>query len=173
MALTRRLTHIDTYDEQGALPRPEIVMLDEADRTGPPSLNLGAQMSETTDVSIYQRIGGAVVIDRVVESFYGHMSALPRAKAIRAMHAPDLGQVKVVLKKYLSEWTGGPALYSPAKGHPRLRQRHMGFAIDNDARDAWMDCMDRALAEHVADAEARVQLRDNMKKLADWMRNTE
>lgn len=124
-------------------------------------------------MSIYERIGGAVTIDRVVESFYRAMDELPQAQTIRAMHADNLAGVKVVLKKYLSEWTGGPALYSPVKGHPRMRQRHMGFPIDNAARDAWMACMDQALAEHVSDPEARDTLRDNMKKLADWMRNTE
>ncbi|MCW2274787.1 globin [Rhodoblastus acidophilus] len=124
-------------------------------------------------MSIYERIGGAVTIDRVVESFYRAMDELPQARTIRAMHADNLVGVKVVLKRYLSEWTGGPALYSPVKGPPRMRQRHLGFAIDNAARDAWMACMDQALAEHITDAEARESLRDNMKKLADWMRNTE
>jgi hemoglobin len=130
-------------------------------------------MSETANATIYERMGGALIVDRVVESFYGHMDTMPRAKTIRDMHASDLAHVKTVLKKYLSEWTGGPVLYSPEKGHPRLRQRHMGFAVDNSARDAWMDCMDKALNEHVADASVRAELRDNMKKLADWMRNTE
>ena len=124
-------------------------------------------------MSMFERIGGAVTIDRVVESFYRAMDTAPQAKTIRVMHADNLAGVKVVLKKYLSEWTGGPALYSPVKGHPRMRQRHLGFAIDNAARDAWMACMDRALEEHIADTEAREALRDNMKKLADWMRNTE
>jgi hemoglobin len=130
-------------------------------------------MSEPATTTIYERIGGAVVIDRVVESFYAAMDTMPQAKTIRDMHADNLGGVKTVLKKYLSEWTGGPVLYSPEKGHPRMRQRHMGFPIDNAARDAWMACMDRALAEHIADADAREALRDNMKKLADWMRNKE
>jgi hemoglobin len=70
---------------------------------------------------------------------------LPEATIIRAMHAPDLGPVKSVLKRYLSEWTGGPKLYSPEKGHPRLRQRHMGFSIGNAERDAWLLCMRGAM----------------------------
>ena len=129
-------------------------------------------MTETATTSIYDRIGGALAIDRVVESFYAHMDELPEAKVIRAMHHADLTPLKQVLKRYLSEWTGGPVLYSPEKGHPRLRQRHMGFPIDDSARDAWMLCMDKALAEHIADVAARDELRGNMKKLADWMRNT-
>jgi hemoglobin len=120
---------------------------------------------------MFDRIGGAVAIDRLVESFYGHMDSLPGTKKIRAMHEADLGPLKSVLKRYLSEWTGGPKLYSPEKGHPRLRQRHMGFPIGNAERDAWMACMGLALAEHVKDEASRAELSENMRKLADWMRN--
>jgi hemoglobin len=129
-------------------------------------------MSEVVaEVSMFERVGGAVTIDRLVEAFYERMDSLPEAKTIRAMHAPDLGAVKNVLKRYLSEWTGGPKLYSPEKGHPRLRQRHMGFAIGNAERDAWLLCMRGALAETVADDNARQELDAALTKLADWMRN--
>jgi len=123
------------------------------------------------DLSMFERIGGAVVIDRLVEAFYRRMDTLPEATTVRAMHAPDLGQVKSVLKRYLSEWTGGPKLYSPEKGHPRLRQRHMGFSIGNAERDAWLLCMRGAMEETIADGIARQELDVALTKLADWMRN--
>jgi hemoglobin len=129
-------------------------------------------MSEVdAEISMFERIGGAVVIDRLVEAFYRRMDALPEARTIRAMHAPDLGPVKTVLKRYLTEWTGGPKLYSPEKGHPRLRHRHMGFAIGNSERDAWLLCMRGALEETIADVRARGELDGALTKLADWMRN--
>ena len=121
--------------------------------------------------SMFERIGGAVIVDRLVESFYRRMDELPEAKTIRTMHGDDLGPIKSVLKRYLSEWTGGPKLYSPEKGHPRLRQRHMGFSIGNEERDAWLLCMRGALADTVADLAARQDLDDALTKLADWMRN--
>lgn len=124
-----------------------------------------------TEVSMFERIGGAAVIDRLVDSFYLRMDTLPEAEVIRAMHAPDLAEVRNVLKRYLTEWTGGPKLYSPEKGHPRLRQRHMGFKIGNAERDAWLLCMRGALEETVADDAARSELYVSMAKLADWMRN--
>jgi hemoglobin len=129
-------------------------------------------MSEVvTEISMFERVGGAVTIDRLVEAFYSRMDALPEASIIRAMHAANLGPVKNVLKRYLSEWTGGPKLYSPEKGHPRLRQRHIGFVIGNAERDAWLLCMRGALAETVADDRARQELDAALTKLADWMRN--
>jgi hemoglobin len=129
-------------------------------------------MSEVeAEISMFERVGGAVTIDRLVEAFYKRMDALSEARTIRAMHAPDLGPVRNVLKRYLSEWTGGPKLYSPEKGHPRLRQRHMGFKIGNAERDAWLLCMRGALAETIADGGARQELDAALTKLADWMRN--
>ncbi|MGO9392151.1 group II truncated hemoglobin [Rhodoblastus sp.] len=125
----------------------------------------------TTEIAMFDRIGGALAIDRLVEAFYGYMDSFPQAKKIRDMHDVDLGPVKKVLKRYLSEWTGGPKLYSPEKGHPRLRQRHMGFPIGNAERDAWLLCMRQALGETIADPAARAELDANMTKLADWMRN--
>lgn len=122
-------------------------------------------------VSMFERIGGAHTIDRLVESFYQRMDTLAEARGIRDMHDLDLEPLKRVFKRYLTEWLGGPDLYSSERGHPRLRQRHMGFPIGNAARDAWMLCMDGALAETVADEDARQNIRESMLKLADWMRN--
>jgi hemoglobin len=121
--------------------------------------------------SMFERIGGSATIDRLVDRFYERMDTLPEAQIIRAMHANDLGQIRDVLKRYLTEWTGGPRLYSVEKGHPRLRQRHIGFAIGDAERDAWMLCMRGALEETVTDAVARQDLERALSGLADWMRN--
>lgn len=126
-----------------------------------------------TAVSMFERIGGAPTIERLVESFYTRMDTLPEARVIRAMHAPDLEPVKEVLRRYLGEWMGGPKLYSAERGHPRLRQRHMGFAIGNAERDAWLLCMRGALEETVSDIEAREEIYGLLARLADWMRNQE
>lgn len=120
---------------------------------------------------LFERIGGGAAIDRLVEAFYDRMDILPEARGIRAMHADDLGGAKRILKQYLVEWCGGPKLYSQERGHPRLRQRHMGFEIGAEERDAWLLCMREALAVCVVDPEARGELYEAMARLADWMRN--
>lgn len=122
-------------------------------------------------LSMFERIGGSATIDRLVDRFYERMDTLPEAQTIRAMHAADLGLIRDVLKRYLTEWTGGPKLYSVAKGHPRLRQRHLGFAIGDAERNAWMACMRGALEETVTDTAARQDLERALSGLADWMRN--
>jgi hemoglobin len=123
------------------------------------------------EISMFERVGGTVTIDRLVETFYGRMDVLPEAQVIRAMHQADLGPTKNLLKRYLCEWMGGPKLYSAEKGHPRLRQRHMGFKIGEQERDAWLLCMSGALEETVADVRARHEIYATLAKLADWMRN--
>ena len=121
--------------------------------------------------SIFDRIGGSATIDRLVDRFYDNMDTLPEARTIRAMHDDDLGLIRDVLKRYLTEGTGGPKLYTPEKGHPRLRQRHIGFPIGDAERDAWMLCMRGALEETVSDGPARADLDKALSGLADWMRN--
>lgn len=129
-------------------------------------------MSESDAMpSMYDRIGGAVVIDRLVEDFYQRMDSLPEARGIRALHAVDLGDTSRDLKRYLTEWTGGPKLYTPEKGHPRMRQRHMHVSIGSAERDAWLLCMAGALEQTITDAAAREEIYGLLAKLADWMRN--
>lgn len=116
-------------------------------------------------------IGGALALERLVDRFYHYMDTEAEAAKIRAMHAADLSLVKGVLLRYLIEWTGGPALYSVERGHPRLRRRHQPFAIGEAERDAWMLCMRKALADVVADVVLRSQLEEAFFKVADFMRN--
>jgi hemoglobin len=128
-------------------------------------------MHSTDVTTMFERIGGSATIDALVDRFYDRMDTLPEAQIIRAMHADDLGLIRNVLKRYLIEWTGGPRLYSVEKGHPRLRQRHIGFAIGDAERNAWMVCMRGALEETVVDTIARQDLDRALSGLADWMRN--
>ncbi len=130
-------------------------------------------MTTLNVLTMYERIGGQETVDRLVESFYGRMDSLAEAKDIRAMHEPDLAPMKAVLKLYLGEWLGGPALYSAVKGHPRLRQRHLHLAIGEAERDAWLLCMRGAIDDTIADAGARQEIYVPIEKLANWMRNTE
>jgi hemoglobin len=122
-------------------------------------------------VTNFERIGGQAVVDRLVDAFYRRMDLLPDASGIRMMHQPDLTSTAEVLKRYLGEWLGGPALYSAERGHPRLRMRHFRLSIGPAERDAWMLCMSGALEETVADAALRQTLHDAFLKLADWVRN--
>jgi hemoglobin len=119
----------------------------------------------------FDRVGGAAAVSRLVEAFYQRMDILQEARGIRGLHPADLSGTKAVLRDYLGEWLGGPALYSQSRGHPRLRMRHARVAIGPAERDAWMLCMDGALDEVIGDAALRDILHGAFLKLADWVRN--
>lgn len=70
----------------------------------------------------FAQLGGVAVIEQLVERFYALMDSLPEAAGIRAMHGPNLAPVKEVLVRYLTEWTGGPQVYSAERGHPPAPQ---------------------------------------------------
>ena len=39
---------------------------------------------------------------------------------------------------FLEQFWGGPGTYSEQRGHPRLRQRHVPFKVNPEARDRWL-----------------------------------
>jgi hemoglobin len=121
--------------------------------------------------ALFHLIGGQVTVDAMVDRFYDRMDRLPEARGIRALHAPDLGPIREVLKKYFGEWLGGPKRYSSERGHPMLRARHLPFPIGIAERDAWLLCMNGALDETIADEQVREHIRVAITRLADWMRN--
>lgn len=124
-----------------------------------------------TELSHYQRIGGAEKVRELVTRFYRLMDALPEAYGIRKMHAADLQGANDKLFKFLSGWMGGPQLFVAEYGHPMLRRRHLPFVIGDAERDQWMLCMNQALTEVVQDDALRGELSEAFGKVADHMRN--
>lgn len=119
----------------------------------------------------YERLGGEETVRALVERFYTLMDTLPEAAPIRSMHARDLRASREKLFMFLSGWLGGPQLYMEKYGHPRLRQRHMPFAIDSAARDQWMRCMRQAMEDIGVEPALRAELEAAFLKTADFMRN--
>ena len=122
-------------------------------------------------ITPYEALGGEDALRQLVERFYEHMDEDAEALTIRRMHPEDLARAQQRLFEFLSGWLGGPNLYWERHGHPRLRMRHLPFAIDAAARDAWMGCMRKALAETVADDTLRAQLDQVLFNVANHMRN--
>ncbi len=126
-------------------------------------------MSDT----LYDAIGGDPAVRRLVDRFYDHMDVLPEATTLRAMHPPDLAGSRDKLYWFLSGWLGGPQLFIERRGHPMLRARHLPFAVDAAASDAWMRCMELALAEVVTEPALRETLQAALRRLATHMINRE
>jgi hemoglobin len=117
----------------------------------------------------YLALGGDAVIRAVVERFYDLIDV--DAPDIRAMLPADDSVSRRKLADYLIEWTGGPALYSSDRGHPRMRARHLPFAIGPDEVDQWLACMAKALDGEEISGDVRLFLDERITTLAHHMRN--
>lgn len=121
--------------------------------------------------SVYTRLGGEAAVRALVERFYVLMDELPEAQGVRRLHPASLERSADSLFKFLSGWFGGPPLYTRERGHPRLRMRHLPFAIGAAERDQWLRCMRQALAEQVADAPLRAAVEQAFAGMAEHMIN--
>ena len=119
----------------------------------------------------YDWIGGETVVQALCDRFYDLMDLEPNYAALRSVHGSDLAQAREKLFWFLCGWLGGPSHYTDRFGHPRLRMRHMPFAIGIRERDQWLACMDQAMHETGIDAELRERLKGSFFQTADWMRN--
>lgn len=119
----------------------------------------------------YDMIGGEPVLARLCDRFYGLMAETPQFAELRALHPEDLQGSRDKLFMFLSGWLGGPDLFVQQFGHPRLRARHMPFAIGTRERDQWVACMLRAMEEAGIAEPMRERLLQSFFKTADFMRN--
>lgn len=121
------------------------------------------------DPTPFEALGGEDRIRSIVDRFYDIIDA--EAPTLRAMLPANDAVSRDKLHAYLVEWTGGPALYTPTRGHPRMRMRHLPFAIGEDEVATWLACMNRALDDNDVDGPVRGFLDDRITALAHHMRN--
>ena len=107
----------------------------------------------------------------LVERFYDLMDLEPAYAELRAVHGSTLEDARQKLFWFLCGWLGGPDHYVERFGHPRLRMRHLPFAIGIRERDQWLACMDQAMRETGVEEGLRLRLNQSLFKTADWMRN--
>jgi len=114
--------------------------------------------------SPFEALGGEAVIRSIVEDFYDIIDA--EAPVLRAMLPKDDSTSRRKLGDYIVEWTGGPELYTPERGHPRMKMRHMPFVIaESDARQ-WLACMTKALDVNDVNGDVRAFLDQRIEQLA-------
>src|SRR5688500_1357580 len=121
-----------------------------------------------TEEQVYAAIGEEGFA-RLIRAFYAQVPADP---ILGPMYpADDLAGAEERLRDFVIGRFGGPPRYVEQRGHPRLRMRHMPFAIDTTARDRWVTLMDRALEEAQLPAEATSLLREFFHGTATFMIN--
>lgn len=121
-----------------------------------------------TEDQIYTAIGEDGFA-RLIAAFYRRV---PGDDILGPMYpGHDLAGAEERLRDFLVGRFGGPPRYIEQRGHPRLRQRHAPFAIDERARDRWILLMMAAMEEAAFPAEVHQMLEVFFRQTADFMRN--
>ncbi|MCT8140387.1 globin [Anaerobacillus sp. CMMVII] len=116
----------------------------------------------------YVAIGGKEVLDKLVDTFYEKVKLHP---LLAPIFPEDLTETARKQKQFLTQFLGGPNLYSEEHGHPMLRARHMPFPITNEHAVAWLQCMDEAMDEVQLDGPVRDYFFERLTQTAYHMVN--
>ena len=118
----------------GASPPEEMFVPPQGPPQGPPP-----------DAAIFQAMG-VDGITRMLEDFYRNLAS----SDIAAMFpAGEQAMLEAAHKSalFFVGVCGGPPLYAQTIGPPRMRARHLPFAIDAHAREVWLECWEQVLAQ--------------------------
>ena len=126
--------------------------------------------TEVSAVTPFERIGGEPGVRLLVDRFYDLMDLEPPFAGIRALHPSVLDGSRDKLHWFLCGWLGGPDLYIQRFGHPRLRARHLPYAIGIAERDQWLACMLQAMNDVDVDPALAERLAESFFGTADFMR---
>src|SRR5512144_1557178 len=121
---------------------------------------------------IYDAMGEAAIV-RMIEDFYQELER----SAIRPLFPADMDESARRSAAFFIGLLGGPPLYHQRYGNPMMRARHLPFPITPSARDVWLACFERVLA----DAPARYGFPPDhlpgfgafLREFSLWMVNTE
>lgn len=119
--------------------------------------------------TLYEAIGGAEVLDKLVGNFYERVARHPDLSPI---FPDDLTETARRQVQFLTQFLGGPAYYTEEHGHPMLRARHLPFKITPTRKDAWLTCMKEALEEVNIEEPYRSSLYERLTYTALHMMNT-
>ena len=123
-----------------------------------------------SEPNVYELAGGEETFRRLVERFYAGVGEDPELRPLYP--EADLSGAAERLTLFLVQYWGGPTTYSERRGHPRLRMRHMPFAIGRRERDAWMRHMRGAVESLDLDPRVRERFLDYFERASVAMMNS-
>ncbi|NBI28915.1 globin domain-containing protein [Chengkuizengella marina] len=109
--------------------------------------------------SLYEVIGGEATVRKIVETFY---PIVQENSVIGPLFPADIMPVKEKQFLFLTQFFGGPPLYSEQYGHPMMRARHLPFEITRERADAWLGCMKKALSTIELDKQLQAILLERL-----------
>lgn len=118
--------------------------------------------------SLYNIIGKDKLYT-IIENFY---IKVYDSKIISHLFVGDRKDIEHKQKLFLTQFFGGPSLYTDTYGHPRMRMRHLPFTIDNAAKEEWLKLMKESIFEQIEDEELAQIMYERFPKVAQHMRNS-
>jgi hemoglobin len=118
---------------------------------------------------LYEALGGEKTIRKLVEAFYPQVVKDPD---LSPLFKSDMDEVKRKQYMFLTQFLGGPTLYSAEFGHPQLRYRHLPFEITPRRAKAWLKCMSEAMDEIALEGPAKDYFYERLTQVAAHMINT-
>lgn len=91
--------------------------------------------------SLYAEIGEEK-LHELVDLFYRRVKQEP---ILAPLFPGDLTETARKQKQFLTQFLGGPPLFTEEHGHPRLRFRHLRFPITKKHAEAWLSNMNAAM----------------------------
>ena len=120
--------------------------------------------------SLYYRIGGDEALRQLTDRFY---DLVFNHELISRLFKNDKDEIKEKQRLFLTQFLGGPQLYSEVHGHPMMRARHMPHVITEDDAIAWLQCMSAAVGALPIDKELKDELFNRFPRTAFFMVNAE
>jgi hemoglobin len=117
--------------------------------------------------TLYYRLGEEN-LKLLVDRFYDLVFA---NEQIAHLFKNDKEEIKGKQKLFLTQFLGGPQLYSEKFGHPKLRARHMPHPIMEKDATAWLYCMSQAIATLPVSEELKDELFARFPSTAMFMVN--
>jgi len=120
--------------------------------------------------TLFTEIGGHETIDKLVNAFYPRVYA---DEDLSPLFEGDMEEIKRKQRMFLSQFTGGPAVYSEEFGPPAMRARHLPFEITPKRAKCWLRCMKEAFQEIGLDGQpAGAAFYDRLTQVAGIMVNS-
>jgi hemoglobin len=120
------------------------------------------------NITPYEAIGEET-LSQLVDSFYGNVQKHPLLSPI---FPDDLTETARKQKQFLTQYLGGPQIYTEEHGHPMLRARHLPFQITPSRANAWISCMKEAMKEVGLEGELKDFLLHRLQLTAHHMVNS-
>ncbi len=112
---------------------------------------------------------GEDMLHQLVDAFYDRVARHPDLAPI---FPSDLTETARKQKQFLTQFLGGPPLYTEEHGHPMMRARHLPFEITPKRGNAWLSCMDQAMDEVGLSGGLRDMFFSRLSTTAQHMINT-